>query len=44
MDIKTKDASINLYVSIEYALQTSTNKPVFQTFGASYVDQKDYFD
>jgi len=44
MDVKTSDASIKTYLSMEYYLTSTTNVPVYQTFGAVYIDQRDYFD
>lgn len=29
---------------MEYYLTSTTNVPVYQTFGAVYIDQRDYFD
>lgn len=44
MDINTKDGNINKFLSIEYTAMTSSQVPVFKTYGAVYYDKQDSFD
>lgn len=44
MDLNPLDGAINLYLSMEYYATSTTVVPVYQAFGAVYLDQKDYFD
>jgi hypothetical protein len=44
MDIKTSDGSINRYLSMEYYATSATVVPIYQTFGAVYIDTSDYYD
>lgn len=44
MDINTLDGTINKFLSVEYTAMTSTDVPVFKTYGAVYYDKQDHYD
>jgi len=44
MSVKTADATINTFLSVEYTAMTSTSVPSFNTWAAIYHDEVDYYD